>query len=61
MTMQARAETGQDAQAEQKKTSYEYLLNFHINKIVSNQYKKYITFSIISKEGIRFKKLNKPE
>jgi len=61
MTMQDRAETGQDAQAEQKKTSYECLSNFHINKIVSNQYKKYATLSMMSKEEIRFKKLNEPE
>lgn len=59
--MQDRAETGQDAQAEQKKTSYECLSNFHIKKIVSNQYKKYTTLTIMSKEGIRFKKLNEPE
>ena len=58
MTMQDRAESGQDAQAEHKKTSYECLSNFHIKKIVSNKYKKYATFSMMSKERIRFKKLN---
>ena len=58
MTMQDRAETGQDAQAEHKKTSYECFSNFHIKKIVSNKYKKYATFSMMSKERIRFKKLN---
>jgi len=61
MTMRDRAETGKDAQAEQKKTNYEYLSSFHIKKIVSNQYKNYGTLSLMSKEGIRFKKLNDPE
>ena len=56
--MQDRVESGQDAQAENKKTNYECLSNFHIKKIVSNQYKKYANLSMMSKEEIRFKKLN---
>ena len=49
--MQDRAETGQDSQAEQKKTSYEWLSNFHITRTVSNQYKKNATFVYDVKKG----------
>jgi hypothetical protein len=59
--MQGWAEPIQHASAEQKKTNYVYLSNYHIKRIVSYQYKKYATLSMMSIMEIKFKKLNEPE